>query len=242
MILQSVVRAIYPAQCIACDAMTDTDFALCPTCWKDVQFVSGLVCDLCGVPLPGDSDTAEHCDDCMQIARPWDKGRAAVVYSGVGRKLVLGLKHGDRTDLAPALAEWLMRAAKPLLGDDATAIVPIPLHWSRMIKRKYNQASLLALEMGRKTQVEVMPSLLVRTRRTASLEGHGREARFAALQGAISVRHGFEDRVRGRSFIVVDDVMTSGATFAAASEALCAAGAARVCVLALARVAKDTYI
>lgn len=242
MLLQSLVRAIYPPQCIACDALTDAEFGLCPACWKDVQFVSGLVCDLCGVPLPGESDKAEHCDDCLKTARPWDQGRATVVYSGVGRKLILGLKHGDRTDLAPAMAAWMARAVRPMVAGGPALMVPVPLHWRRMIHRKYNQAALLALGIGKATGLDVLPDALVRTRQTPSLEGHGRDARFAALEGTISVRPDRVSRIKGQTVIVVDDVMTSGATFAAATEALRAAGASRVCVLALARATKDAYI
>lgn len=237
--LQSVIRAIYPAQCIACDELTAVEFGLCAACWRDTPFISGLVCDACGTPLPGDEGgDAVHCDDCMTVARPWSRGRAAFGYAATGRRLVLGLKHGDRTDLAQAAGPWLARAAGILVQDD-TVVVPVPLHWTRLLRRRYNQAALLAQSLGRVIDRPCIPDALLRTRRTQSLDGHGREARFEALQDAIAVHPRRGRLIAGKSVLLVDDVMTSGATFAAATEACRAAGAAQVCVLALARVAKE---
>jgi predicted amidophosphoribosyltransferase len=159
-------------------------------------------------------------------------------YRDAGRSLVLALKHGDRTDLARAAGDWMAKAAAGLVTAD-TVIVPVPLHWLRLLRRRYNQAALLALRMGRTLGCPVCPDALQRTRATRPLDGHGREERVAALSGAIRVHPGRRSRIAGRPVLLVDDVMTSGATFAAATEALLAAGATRVSVLALARVTKD---
>ncbi len=237
--MQSVIRAIYPAQCVACDAQTDSEFGLCGACWRETQFIGGVVCDSCGTPLPGD-DPGEtvQCDDCMKIARPWDHGRAALVYTGVGRRLVLGMKHGDRTDLARPVAIWLARVARPILRDD-TVFVPVPLHWQRRVKRRYNQAALLALALGRELNVPTCADALLRPKKTKPLEGHSREARFAALSNAISPNAKRAGAIEGNSVILVDDVMTSGATLAAAAEAAKTAGATNVSIVTLARVVKD---
>jgi ComF family protein len=237
--MQGLIRAIYPAQCISCGALTDDDFGLCGPCWRDTGFIGGTVCDLCGTPLPGDNrDQTVHCDDCLTIARPWLRGRAVFVYGGTGRKLVLQFKHGDRTDLARSLAQWLARAAAPLVQPD-TVLVPVPLHWSRLLARRYNQSALLAQTAARLLDRPHCPDALIRRRRTASLEGHGRDARFAALEGAIVPHPARRAQVSGRSVLLVDDVMTSGATLAAATDALHAAGATQVFAIMLARVAKD---
>ena len=237
--LQSAVRLLYPPQCVSCGTLTDSDFGLCGDCWRDTAFIGGLVCDACGTPLPGEDDgTIVHCDDCMTIARPWTRGRAAFVYKDNGRKMVLGIKHSDRTDLARAAGGWMATAAAPLL-QPGTVIVPVPLHWTRLLTRRYNQSALLAHWIASAVNRPVCPDALVRKTRTKSLEGHSRDARFAALQGAIAPHPGRVNHIKGRPVLLIDDVMTSGATLAASTEALHAVGAGPVCVLLLARVAKD---
>lgn len=238
-LMQSAIRAVYPPQCVQCGALTAAEFALCGPCWRDAHFIGGLVCDHCGLPLPGDGRGEQVlCDDCMQVARPWAQGRAVFLYRDSGRRLVLALKHGDRTDLAHAAGAWMAQAAAPLIRP-GMVVVPVPLHRWRLWRRRYNQAALLALRLARVAGLAAVPDALVRPRATRPLEGHSREARFAALDGAIRIHPRRADRIRGRPVLLVDDVMTSGATLAAAAAALWAAGAAEVCVQVLARVTKD---
>ncbi len=218
--------------------MVESDFGLCGRCWRDTPFIEGLCCDLCGVPLPGESDRAEFCDDCLTTPRPWSKGRAALVYKDNGRKMVLALKHGDRQDIVRPASIWLARAARPLL-QDKLLIAPIPLHWTRMLKRRYNQSALLAQGLSREVGAGYCPDLLIRSKRTESLEGKGFDARFATLDRAIEPHPKRHHRMVGRPVLLVDDVVTSGATMAAAAQACRDAGAADVMSLTLARVAKD---
>ena len=238
-LLQTLAGLVYPPRCLACGDLVDSDFGLCPSCWRDTPFIGGLVCDSCGVPLPGEGDGARiECDDCLARPRPWDSGRAALLYRDQARKLVLALKHGDRTDIARPAAAWMARAAGRLAEGDPL-VAPIPLHWSRLARRRYNQSALLSQHLARALGLDHCPDLFQRRIRTPSLDGRSAEERFSVLSGAIRAHPGRARHIAGRSVLLVDDVMTSGATLAATAEAAHAASAARVCVITLARVAKD---
>lgn len=237
--LQAALHLIYPPQCLTCDARVTTDFGLCGACWRETPFIAGLVCDHCGVPLPGeDTGKPEYCDDCLTLARPWSQGRAALLYKANARRIVLALKHGDRLDLARPASQWLHRAAAPMI-QPGMIVAPIPLHWLRLIKRRYNQAALLSAAVAKLADLDHCPDLLIRRRFTGSQEGRSRDGRFANMQDALALHPRRANRVDGQHVLLVDDVMTSGATFAAAAEACLAGGAKAISVLALARVAKD---
>ena len=237
--IQTVFETIFPPQCISCQVVVEKTGGLCGPCWRDTHFISGLACVKCGAPLMGDdSDHDVWCDDCMVIARPWDKGAAALVYSGAGRKLVLGLKHADRSEVCKPAARWMVQKVAPLLSQN-TLVVPIPLHWYRIFKRRYNQSALLAAEISKLSGSRHVPDLLLRKRATQSLDGMTKDQRFQILNQAISANPRHSQKIEGSDILLVDDVMTSGATFAAATEACFASDARSVCVVALARVVKD---
>lgn len=237
--MQSLLRIVFPPQCICCGTTVEFEFGLCGDCWRETPFVTGLACDKCGVPLPGvDDGKPEYCDDCLSIARPWKKGRAALVYKDNARKLVLALKHGDRLELSRPLATWMAGIAKPLLRED-TVLVPIPAHPMRLLKRKYNQAAVLANATANQVQRDTIPDLLQRVRQTVPHNKMSFEARFENMADAIKPsRHGAL-KLAGRPVLLIDDVVTSGATMAAAADACHALGARRVDILTLARVTKD---
>lgn len=237
--LQAALRILYPPQCISCAAPVTSDFGLCADCWRETPFIAGMVCDQCGVPLPGsDPDERALCDDCLATARPWGQGRAVTLYDANARRLVLALKHGDRMDLARPAAGWLYKAAGPMLRP-GLLVVPVPLYWMRLVRRRYNQAALLSGALARLGGFDHGPDILVRRRSTGSQDGRSRDDRFRNLVDAFHVPPSRRKAAAGREILLVDDVMTSGATFAAATEALFAAGARSVDVLSLARVAKD---
>ncbi|WP_240602414.1 double zinc ribbon domain-containing protein [Paracoccus endophyticus] len=238
--MKGALGAVFPPQCLSCGEGVAADGALCPACWREAEFIGASACARCGVPVPGDAPQSEDeaaalvCDDCLMRDRPWRHGRAALVYGGTGRALVLALKHGDRPDLAPPLGRWLAAAAAPLVRP-GMLVVPVPLHPRRMLRRKYNQAALLAAQVARTHGLTHRPALLQRTRHTEMQDHRGVADRFANVAGALRVAPRHTAAVLGRAVLLVDDVMASGATAAAAAEALIAAGSGPVSVAVLAR-------
>lgn len=237
--LQKALTVLFPGQCVACGALLEDVHALCAACWADTPFIEGLACDQCGQPLLGESvGERPLCDDCMAWPRPWHRGRAALAYGGRARSMILALKHGDRPDIAKPAARWMAPHAVDLLPDGGV-IVPVPLHWTRLLRRRYNQAALLARTLAGITGHVALCDGLARRRRTGSQENRSRHERAQNVAGSMAVLPARKSQVEGRAVLVVDDVLTSGATFAEATSALLASGAASVSVLALARVVKD---
>ncbi len=238
--MQSALAVLYPAQCVGCGEPIEDTHGLCGKCWAETPFVTGHVCDKCGCPLPGETDgAADLCDDCLQVARPWSRGRAALTYADQGRRFVMGIKYYDRLDYVPPAASWMARAARPFLTRDLL-VVPVPAHWTRIFRRRYNQASELARALAKDTGLDVAPTALVRPTRTEKQERKTRQERFENLAGRIAPHPKRGARLKDRRILLVDDVFTSGATFAAATEACLEAGAREVFVLALARAVRDT--
>ncbi|MEQ3708459.1 MAG: ComF family protein [Tateyamaria sp.] len=239
-LLQTTLAAIYPPRCLGCGETVDSDFGLCGHCWGQAQFIGGAFCDSCSAPLPGaEADDRLHCDACMRAPKPWAHGRAALIYTGMGRKLVLGLKHGDRQEIARPAAAWMRTSIQGMISDQ-TLIAPVPLHWLRLAKRRYNQSALIAKNLSDLTGCDWCADLLERPIRTPSLNGKTRAQRAEILDGAIRINPRRSHRIIGRPVLIVDDVMTTGATLAACADVLTNAGADQVCVSVLARAAKDT--
>lgn len=187
----------------------------------------------------GESDNPEYCDDCLRIARPWSRGRAAFLYDGNARKMILALKHGDRHEIARGAGRWMVNAGRDLLDDNAI-LAPIPLHWTRMVSRRFNQAALLAHSVARISGLTCCPDVLLRRRKTVSTQGMSRDERFAQMQDSMVIHPSRRGDIVGKPVVLIDDVMTTGATLTAAAEACLAAGACDVSMLVLARVANKT--
>lgn len=218
----------------------ESDFGLCGSCWRDTPFIGVAVCESCGVPLPGATDGYRiECDDCMAAPRPWSDGRAALLYQDRARQLILALKHGDRPELARPAAGWMARAGQPILSGDML-IAPVPLHWTRFVRRRYNQSALLSGHLAALTALDHCPDLLLRRKRTPPLDGKTADERAAVLNDVIVVHPRRRERIAGGTVLLVDDVMTSGATLSACARACLEAGAREVRVLVLARVAKGS--
>lgn len=230
---------VFPDQCPLCGTLVAEEGGLCPSCWGQTPFILGTVCDLCGTAQIGPEDGHRViCDTCATLPRPWQRGRAVFEYRGGGRRLVLALKHGDRSDLAPVLGRWMALRAAPVVTPE-TVLVPVPIHRRRLVGRRYNQSVLLARAMARELGVEMIPDALQRVRSTAPLDGPDHAARTAVLEAAIVANPRHRRRLENRRVCIVDDVMTTGATFAQCSMALDDARCGAVFVMALARTPQN---
>jgi len=238
----AVVDTLLPPRCLGCGRTIDANGALCATCWQAISFLGPPCCARCGLPFAYDMGAEAVCAACAAASPAFDRARAVLRYDDASRRLILALKHGDKLHGVPALGGWLARAGADLLAE-ADVIAPVPLHWTRLFARRYNQSAVLAygvakawrrgLPLGAKPGFRVVPDLLVRRRRTPSQGRLGRLARARNVAGVFALRH--KESVRGRRIVLIDDVLTSGATVEECARVLRRAGAARVDVLTLAR-------
>jgi ComF family protein len=236
--LRKLADSMLPPRCVNCRELVEGDTALCAGCWPLVDFLSAPLCACCGFPFeydPGSADTL--CAACSARRPVFDRARAVMVYGDTSRQLILDFKHGDRTWPAPAFGRWLARAGTALIAE-ADLAVPVPLHRSRLFARRYNQAAMIALALGREAGLAVQPDLLTRRRPTPSQGRMSPSARRRNVRGAFAVRPGYGQMAEGRRILLVDDVLTTGATAEECARTLLRAGAEAVDVLTLARVVK----
>jgi ComF family protein len=234
---RAALDLLLPPHCLTCDAPVDAPGRFCPDCFALTGFVTEPCCRRCGVPFAhaGQGGREKLCPACRERPPPWGRARAALRYDTQAKRIVLPLKYGDRTEYASALAPLMARAGAALLRD-AQLLVPVPLHRRRLIQRRYNRAALLAGAVARLADKPALPDALERTRVTVSLGELSAEERARVVDDAFAVRAKHVARVTGRHVLLVDDVLTSGATCAACARALFAAGATAVNVLVAARV------
>jgi ComF family protein len=212
-----------------------TDNGLCPACWSKVAFIAPPYCPRLGIPFAYDPGPGILSMQAIADPPAFQRARAAVRFDDVARALVHALKYGDRLDLAPLLGGWMARAGAELL-DSADALVPVPLHWRRLWTRRFNQSAALAAAIARASGVAVAHAALRRVKATRQQVGLSRSERAGNVQGAFRVAPAAKAEVAGRRLVLIDDVLTSGATADACARALLRAGAAQVDVLVLARV------
>lgn len=225
---------VFPPLCLGCMIEIDAHGALCPDCWRKLTFIEGSLCQQCGLPFDAPLGDDVLCAACIADPPEFAAARAVLVYDDASRNLVLPLKHADRLEGAAAYAGWMRRVARSLPAEP-DVIAAVPLHWTRLFRRRYNQAAVLSRALSRELQVPHVPDLLDRRRRTPSQGGLSREARRRNVQGAFAVRPRHLAGLAGKTVLLVDDVMTTGATLNACARVLRRTGAASVLALALCR-------
>jgi len=226
---------VLPPLCFGCRGAVETQGGLCSTCWSRLKFITRPHCEACGYPFPHEMPKGMLCAACHQKKPEYDKALAALAYDPSSRPLVLSFKHGERTEGLKTMARWMKTAGEELLSDTGL-IVPVPLHPRRLWRRRYNQSALLALALGAEAGKAVDVLALARKKNTPSQGGLNRHQRRRNVRAAFQVPKNKGGQVKGKNILLVDDVMTTGATVENCARALKKAGAGKIYVLTLARV------
>ncbi|MEP1230646.1 MAG: ComF family protein [Litorimonas sp.] len=205
--------------------------------WQDVTFLDEPCCQICGYPFEYETTLVSLCAACSTRAPQYSSARSALQYDDGSRSLILGFKHGGRTEALSMFAAQMRRAGRRKLKD-ADYIIPVPLHMNRLVKRRYNQSALLGRALSKISSPAFSPDMLMRVRATSSQGGKSMSARRRNVKGAFAIRESAKVKLKGANIILVDDVMTTGATIEACAQVLFHAGAGEVNGLCLARVVR----
>ena len=226
---------ILPARCPNCSAKITAHGFLCPSCWGDLQPLAAPFCGRCALPFEFAAEDGDECGACLLAPPDFDWARAAVSYEDLGRTLVLRLKHGAASSVVPAMAQMMVGA---LTGKTADVIVPVPLHRSRLMARRFNQSQLIAHALAGRLSMSVDCFSLIKKKPTESQGGLNRKARFLNVAASFAVKGGRAPHVAGKDILLVDDVLTTGATASVCARVLKKAGAKSVGVITFARVGR----
>lgn len=232
-----LLDALLPPQCLACGALVGEPRTLCSACWAGIEFIVPPLCECCGTPFEIAAEPGSLCGACLAQAPRYRRARSVFRYGESSRRLVLAFKHGDRIEATPAFGQWMRRVGQTLLSADAL-VAPVPLHRWRLFLRRYNQAALLAQAIARHGGLDYAADLVQRHKATPSQGRLSALERRRNVSGAFRLNRRWCERLRGRPVVLVDDVLTTGATVEACAALLLREGAAAVDVLTLARVVR----
>lgn len=231
--LRNLLIPIIPSLCPLCHTVTEEDESLCADCWKTLDFISDPHCAACAFPLECGEKAFLFCGACLKNLPPFSKTQATFRYTPASRTLVLQLKYGDATHLVPLFTQWMARDKSIFQGVDA--LIPVPLHWSRLLYRGFNQAALLARSLSKRTHIPLWTSILKRRKKTSPQGILSKEERHTSLRHAFHVEEKHRALLKGKTIMLIDDVMASGATIKFCTETLLTAGAQEVRVNVLCR-------
>ncbi len=233
LVWRGLLQGLTPAHCLVCAAAVQEAASVCVLCWQKLRIVEEPVCDVMGTPFAYDQGAGAVSAEAVALAPPWRKARAAVLFDDDSKQIVHRLKYSDRTEAGLFMARMMARAGRHLISE-ADVIVPVPLHWTRLWKRRFNQAAFLAQHIAKTSNKRFAPLLLKRIRATPPQVGLDAEARRKNMRKAFAVSA--QSKIKGQRVLLVDDVRTTGATISACVETLNLAGAAHVDVLTFALV------
>ncbi len=231
---KTTANTLFPARCASCRELVEKHGALCSSCWQNIHFITDPICYKCGLPFEYNIGEMALCAACMKQKPAYTEARAIFKYDENSKSQLLAFKFHDKTQLAPVFGQWLARLASSY-ENKAHFIIPVPLHYMRLMTRRYNQASLIAHALSKNSTFPVLPDTLIRRRKTMVQSGLSKKEREKNVHGAFMVPKNKREGLKGKSVILVDDVMTTGATLDACSRTLHDAGVIDVYVLTLAR-------
>ena len=246
-VLGQAANLLLPPRCPVTGDIVDRAGMVSPAAWSALRFVSAPQCACCGIPfevladaLPEDTgDTL--CGPCLAESKPYSRARSSLVYDDASRSLILAFKHGDQTHLTVTFAPWLLTAANDMI-EQADIIVPVPLHWMRLLRRRYNQAALLGHSLADLSGKLCWPDVLQRKKNTVT-QGHlNFKQRHENVSRAFVLKPDYVERIKDKRVVLIDDVHTTGATIEECTDVLIKAGAQRVDVLTLARVVRPDAV
>lgn len=228
---------VLPPTCSGCGVVQTESQTLCADCWAPLTFLGRPCCEACGYPFDYEVPDLSLCGACTREHPPYDRARSALAYDEASKDLILAFKHADKTDTTLLFAKW-MKMAGANLAADCDVIIPVPLHWTRLFARRYNQAALLAHALGKLSDTPVIADALIRHRRTPSQGRMGVKARTRNVTGAFRVAPKYRTALKNKRILLVDDVFTTGATVGSTAKVLRRIGVSGVDVITLARVVK----
>jgi len=199
-----------PERCPCCGVITSAGGPFCPSCWQQLEFIGPPHCSACGTPFPFDRGLDARCAPCLSRAPKHDGIRAAVKYDSLSAQVALKLKYGGKIGLARMIAMQLLRHL-PEQRDDII-IIPVPLHWTRIWSRTFNQSALIGQELARAANIDFIPDVLLRHKKTPSMRGLSPKSRQKAVGNAFAINPKWQGRLAGARIILIDDVLTTGAT------------------------------
>lgn len=227
---------LFPPQCLNCKIRVPEHGTLCVSCWQQIRFISDPLCACCGVPFDYDIGNGALCAGCINKTPPYSKARAIFCYDEHSNKLITSLKYADQTQLAKVYGKWLVRAEDIIADSDI--IIPVPMHYLRFVKRRFNQSALISLYLSKNIKIKTIPDAIKRIRKTKPQAGLTRSQRDKNVKNVFIIEKKYLPIIKGKNILLIDDVMTTGATINQCTKILLKAGAKRVNVLTLARVVR----
>ena len=233
-IAQTIIDYIFPPTCLLCNSFVDKQGTLCNICWVDVTFCPTSVCHICGLPFEYEVEEKTLCGNCVKLTPFFSHARYVCLYDDKTKKLIFDLKYKDKTFLVPSLSKMIHNIGKEYI-EACDYIIPVPLHKKRLYNRKYNQSAMIAKQIAKLSNKPMFPSLLTRKKNTISQTGLSQEKRIANVYNAFSVSKQYKMLVKNAHIVLIDDVLTTGATVNACSKTLIKSGAQKIDVLTFSR-------